>query len=236
LDQSEFYKDQYDRSLDRKNEINSSLSTPIGILSAIVAGLFYATTNFVYSDNWILSVIFILIGCCTFYLLSRSIFHLAKALSDFQHGYQYAYLPMSKGLDDYYQELLQYYQSHNKHIEDAKADFEKYLISLFIEGSDINRRNNEDKMFQRFRCHQFMIYAFISLALLIAPFAVNFGVEKGKEKIQKVRLTDTVRISEIAKDTNSYGKDKKPRHNQTNAAAHPTDSGRSRSKSCRPGG
>ncbi|MDN3584949.1 hypothetical protein [Mucilaginibacter flavus] len=33
MEQYVFYKDQYDKTLERKNEINSSLSTPIGILT-----------------------------------------------------------------------------------------------------------------------------------------------------------------------------------------------------------
>ncbi|SEB15711.1 hypothetical protein SAMN05443550_112189 [Pedobacter hartonius] len=59
MDLQTFYKDQYDKSLASKSEINSSLSTHIGISTTLVAALFYATTNFDFNDNLILSVFFI---------------------------------------------------------------------------------------------------------------------------------------------------------------------------------
>src|SRR5271166_1667886 len=106
MEQETFYKDQYDRTLDRKNEINTSLSTPIGILTALIASLFYTCTNFNFDDNLILSIIFSIMCMASTWLLGRSIYHLISAFSDFQNGYDYAYLNDTDVLNKYYKGLV----------------------------------------------------------------------------------------------------------------------------------
>jgi hypothetical protein len=193
MEQEAFYKDQYDKSLDRKNEINSSLSTPIGILTALVAGLFYATTSFDFADNFTLTVIFGIIGACSLCLLSKSIYHLVKALSDLHEGYDYAYLADADVLNNYYTGLLSFYNSQPgatpaASLHAAQKDFDEYLLSELIKSAGINQKNNKSKMYQRFKCHQFMIFAFISLSLLIITFGIDFANNKGKDKIQKIKI------------------------------------------------
>jgi hypothetical protein len=200
MEQEAFYKDQYDKSLDRKNEINSSLSTPIGILTALVAGLFYCTTTFDFSDRPTLTIIFAIIGAVSLVLLSKSIFHLVKALSDLHEGYDYAYLADTDDLDKYYTGLLNFYNNQPRATpasarQSAQNEFDAYLVSELIKSAGINQKNNKAKMFQRFKCHQFMIFAFISLSLLIIPFGIDFGITKGKDKIQKVKIESVIQVN-----------------------------------------
>lgn len=200
MEQEVFYKDQYDKSLDRKNEINSSLSTPIGILTALVAGLFYATTTFDFSDRLMLTIIFAVIGGGSLALLSKSIFHLVKALSDLHDGYDYAYLADTDDLNNYYSGLLDFYNNQpgaapESARQSAQNEFDAYLLSELIKSAGINQKNNKAKMFQRFKCHQFMIFAFISLSLLIIPFGIDFGINKGKDKIQKVKIESVIPVN-----------------------------------------
>ncbi|MEZ2335610.1 hypothetical protein AB6735_08230 [Mucilaginibacter sp. RCC_168] len=200
MEQETFYKDQYDKSLDRKNEINSSLSTPIGILTALVAGLFYATTTFDFTDNLFLTIIFALIGAGSLILLGKSIFHLVKALSDLHQGYDYAYLADTDVLNNYYTGLLNFYNSQpgatpTSAQQSAQKEFDAYLLSELIKSAGINQKNNKAKMFQRFKCHQYMIFAFISLSLLIIPFGIDFGINKGKDKVQKVKIDSVIPVN-----------------------------------------
>jgi Na+/H+ antiporter NhaC len=200
MEQETFYKDQYDKSLDRKNEINSSLSTPIGILTALVAGLFYATTTFDFTDNLSLTIIFAIIGAGSLALLSKSIFHLVKALSDLHEGYDYAYLADTDDLNQYYTGLLNFYNNQQGATAgsaqvSAQKEFDAYLLSELIKSAGINQKNNKAKMFQRFKCHQFMIFAFILLSLLIIPFGVDFGINKRKDKVQKVKIDSVIPVN-----------------------------------------
>ena len=200
MEQEAFYKDQYDKSMDRKNEINSSLSTPIGILTALVAGLFYATTTFDFTDKPVLTILFVVIAAGSVGLLSNSIFHLVKALSDLHEGYDYAYLADTDDLNNYYTGLVGFYNNQQGATpesarQSAQKEFDAYLLGELIKSAGINQKNNKAKMFQRFKCHQFMIFAFISLSLLIVPFGIDFGINKGKDKIQKIKIESVIPVN-----------------------------------------
>lgn len=169
MEQKAFYKDQYDRSLDRKNEINSSLATPIGILSALIAGFLYSASNFEYEKLSVLNGVFIVIGIQALGCLIFSIYHLSKALSDASKGYEYAYLPDAADLNTYYTGLLTFFQAQAgipAQQAEAKAqhDFDTYLTGLLIECADNNQKRNKTKTAYRFLCHRYMIFAFIFLA------------------------------------------------------------------------
>lgn len=200
MEQEVFYKDQYDKTLDRKNEINTSLSTPIGILTALIAGLYFATTNFDFSDSNYLSITFVIIGLLSVFLLGRSIYHLIRAFSDFHNGYDYAYLNDADVLDNYYKGLVAFYHSKpnatlTDSINKAKKEFDDYLLHELVKSAGINQKNNKSKVFQRFQCHQYMIYALIALSLLIIPFGIDFGIGKGKDKVQKVEINSVIPIN-----------------------------------------
>ncbi|HVW13672.1 MAG TPA: hypothetical protein VHB54_07625 [Mucilaginibacter sp.] len=211
MEQEEFYKDQYDRTLDRKNEINASVSTPIGILTALIAGLYFETTNFDYGDMAWLCIVFLLIAVISAILIACSIYHLIKAFSDFQNGYNYAYLNDTDVLDKYYQGLLTYYQSQpNTTASGAKTsaqkEFEAYILSELIKSAGINQKNNKAKVAERFQCHKFMIFALISLSLLIIPFGVDFALHRGKDKVQKIKIESVVPVSLSARLQDTFSK------------------------------
>ncbi|NCD67877.1 MULTISPECIES: hypothetical protein [Mucilaginibacter] len=239
MEQEAFYKDQYDKTLDRKNEINTSLSTPIGILTALLAGLYFASTNFDFSDNKFLSISFIVISVVSICLLGKSIYHLIRAFSDFHNGYDYAYLNDTDVLDAYYQGLVNFYQSQPNStlagsIAEAKKEFDAYLLQELIKSAGINQKNNKSKIFQRFQCHQYMIYALIALSLLIIPFGIDFGVNKGKDKVQRVKIDSVIPVNLNIKykdtverlniKTHCNGRSKK-----TNTSTNSNDKGRRKS-------
>ncbi len=238
MDQEQFYKDQYDRALDRKNEINSSVSTPIGILTALIAGLYFETTNFDYGDGIALCVAFLIIGVVTILLIGRSVYHLIKAFSDFQNGYDYAYLNDTDVLDAYYRALLAYYLAQPTKTPAtaeaaAREDFSSYILSELIKSTGINQKNNKAKVAERFQCHKFMIFALISLSLLIIPFGIDFAIHRGKDKIQKIKIESVVPVSlsDKQKDTSNHKPLKKQGHvkassntgSETNASPNSND-------------
>jgi len=200
MEQEEFYKDQYDKSLDQKNEINISLSTPIGILTALIASLYFVSTNFDFNNDQKLSIPFIIIGSLSLLVLGRSIYHLIRAFSDFHNGYNYAYLNDTDVLNAYYQGLVSFYQSQASVVTNAtgiiaaREEFDEYILKELINSAGINQKNNKSKIFQRFQCHQYMIYTLISLSLLVIPFGIDFGINKGKDKIHRVRIDSIIPI------------------------------------------
>ncbi|KQR70156.1 hypothetical protein [Pedobacter sp. Leaf176] len=218
----EFYKDQYDRTLERKNEINSSLSTPIGILTALVAGILYASSNFEFLGHPLLSITFSFFCILSIFFLGRSIFHLVKALSDLHNGYDYAYLPEMTSLDQFFISSVAFYNGQGglnpiQVQKAAQADLDENLKQLYIAGSDINQNNNKTKTYQRFKCHQFMIFSFISLSLLIIPFGIDFTLNKGKDKVHRVKLLNPIPLKINITHRNTIYNGKKSNYTETKA-------------------
>ena len=226
MDHYGFYKDQHNRTLDHKNEINSSLSTPIGILTALVAALFYACTNFEYSDSIWLTVAFVLFGAFSLVFLAISLYHLSKALADFHNGYDYAYLADADVLGSYYNELLAHHNSTVPPITSdeaerlAKADFEAYILNEYIGSTGTNQKNNKSKMFHRFQCHNLMICAFISLSLLIIPFGIDFGINKNREKTYQVKIVSQIPLVKGVNTDDSIGQQFKQNRNGKKSRKH----------------
>ncbi len=99
-------------------------------------------------------------------------------------------------LDQYFKDLITFYNAQpdantDTSIAAAKRDFDAYILSELIKSAGINQKNNKSKIFQRFMCHQYMIYALIALSLLIVPFGIDFGINKGKDRAQHV-IIDSV--------------------------------------------
>jgi len=127
----EYYKENYYRELNIKSEINNSLSLPIGIISGIIAGMFYLFSNFDFRYAGLLNAIFILFLSLDFIFLIISIYYLIKAYSDFPKGYEYALLPDTNEIDLYETQLKTYY-SDNKILDKSKDDVKEYILSQMI--------------------------------------------------------------------------------------------------------
>ena len=104
--QEEFYKGQYDKSLAERIEINNSLSTPIGILTALLAGLYFCATSFSYECQRPLLYAFVFLAVASALLLIISIIYLILVFAEFPASVGYINLNDSDFLDQYYQDLI----------------------------------------------------------------------------------------------------------------------------------
>jgi len=194
MDNLEFYKEQYYKEIERKNDISNSLATPIGIISALVAGLLYSLTSFDFSLNTTLVVIFLLTLIVVLFFLAISIFHLITAFSDFHNGFNYAYLIDTDDLGGYHKQLKDYY-AQTKTTDTSDVEFKEYILSEFIKSTGINQKNNKSKIKHRYLCHKYMINTFLTMCILTIPFGINFGLQNTKPKIQKVEIDSTLNIN-----------------------------------------
>jgi hypothetical protein len=192
MDQETFYKDQYDKSLSARTEINGSLSTPIGILTALLAGLYFCVTNFDYEDDVSLTKYFTVIAVVTTGLLLAAIVYLILAFADFLNSRKYYTLNDADVLNQYYNDSVAFYTQNLPALpatpeSEAKKDYDAYLLQEYIRNAAINQRTSRIKTALLFQSHKLMIYAIISLSLLIIPFGIDFGYNRGKEKVQKIK-------------------------------------------------
>lgn len=183
----EFYKEQYYKEIERKNEINNSFASPIGVITAIIVAIYYSLTSFDYDIRgaWV-PIFFLLLTVCICFL-AISLYHLSTGLSKYPEGYDYAFLPRTVELDKYYRDLKEYYkQSGSEDMSDA--EFENFLVSELIKCTTINQINNDIKLGHRFYSIRFLILSFIVLCTLAIPYGKSLQVQKEKPNIQKVQL------------------------------------------------
>jgi hypothetical protein len=202
MDKFAFFKDQYYKEIDRKNDITSSFSTPIGIISALVAGIFYSLTTFDFSFHLILSLTFVGLVFASIIFLGLAIFHLIKALSDFHDGFNYAYLNNADELDNYHRQLKEYYKQSNI-ADTSDTEFDDYVLSELIKSTAINQKNNDKKIYHRFLCNKFMVSTFLVLCVLTIPFGVNFSIKKAKPNIQNISIDSTLNVNLKTKQNQS---------------------------------
>lgn len=207
MNQEDFYKIQYDKSLLERTEINNSLATPIGILTALLAGLYFCITNFNYNDNLPVVIVFIGIAVISATLLGIAVVYLVLAFADFKKKRDYLSLNDSDQLDQYYKNLIIFYENQPSSTlstieSQAKKDFDEYLLAELIRNASNNQRINRIKTALLFQSHKFMIYGLISLSLLIIPFGIDFGINRGKDKVQKIQIDQDFPVNlKYQKDT-----------------------------------
>lgn len=184
----EFYKENYFKELDKRNEINNSLSLPIGLITAIVAGIFYLLTNFDYKYSLSLTLIFsstILISLC---FLTISVYHLIKAYSDFPKAYYYSILPDTNEIDNYYQELKKFYSSNTGVTDISEQEVENYILNEMIKNTGKNQKNNKRKSKFRYDCEYYLIATLISICLVLPFFGVNYAYKPNNKEPIEVKI------------------------------------------------
>lgn len=190
MDKLEFFKELYYKETDRKNNIISSFSTPIGIISALVAGIFYSLTTFDFSFYLMLSLFFVGLVLWSVTMLFIAIYHLIKALSNFQNGFTYAYLSNADNLYNYYTQLKNYNLQH-KIYDSSNEEFDEYILNELIQATALNQKNNDNKMHHKFLCSKYMTSSFLVLCVVTVPYGINFGIKKTKQKFQNVSINST---------------------------------------------
>jgi predicted membrane channel-forming protein YqfA (hemolysin III family) len=182
MNKFDFYNDLNFKEEDKKNQINNSLSLPIGIITGLVAGLFYLLTAFDFKLSFWDSIVFSVISLTSIFFLGISIFHLIKSYSNFHKGYDYAYLADTIDLDKYYKELKKYYNTNPILTDTSDTEFELYIFDELVKNTDINQKNNKKKNKHRFNCEKHLITAFLFLCLNLFPFGYNYALKKDMNK------------------------------------------------------
>ncbi len=190
INRFDFYKEFYFKELDKRNEINNSLSLPIGLISALVASNFYLITNFDFKYQAWLSISFSTLLVIGLLLLIFSIFHLIKAYNDFPKGYEYILIPDTTEIDKYYNELKEYYKNNSSLLDTSDIEVEDYLLNEMIKNTGENQKNNKRKYKFRYNCEYYLIACFITLCLSATLFSINYAKKPEKNDITKVKLID----------------------------------------------
>ena len=196
MNREEFYKELYFKEFERKRELNNSLQIPIGILSGLIAALYFLITKFDYKYSCLNSMIFGIIIIAAIVFLSISAFHLIKALANFHDGYPYAYLADSKDLHKFYKELKEYYEAIG---EEGKTELEfcEYVLEEMIKNTDKNQKNNKSKSYHRYKCQSHLVNSFLLISISLFPFGFNIAMKPKIKEIVPVEIKSKINSDEL---------------------------------------
>lgn len=202
MERFEFYKEQHLKEEDKKNEINNSLSLPLGVISGLVVALFYIITSFDYKISLIVNLIFLLLASIAIVFLLIATYHLIKAYTNFHNGYDYHYLPDTEELDKYYTDLDKYYNEHSSIENNSSREFKDYIISCFVKTTDKNQKNNKQKSYHRYLSLKHLINSLLVIVLVLFPFGYNYYKKKDCKDSYSVEISNAGKIIDSIKKIN----------------------------------
>ncbi len=135
MDSYEFYKSIFDRELNRRKDLDASISLPLTLLTIIVASNSYIAkqTNFKLNNcnDIVGKVLFLLI----FGVVLVTIFFLMRSFNNFFKGFAYRNLGLTSEIRKYEIEDVPRYNLLVKS-EDDIINFEKKIIEKLTESTD----------------------------------------------------------------------------------------------------
>ena len=180
MNRFDFYKEFYFKELDSRNELNNSLSLPIGLITAFIAGLFYLVTNFNYTYSTLLTLLFLVSLAFGLGYLVASIYNLIKAYTDYPRGYTYSILADTNDIDSYYQELKKFY-ADSQQPDTTDKEFEEYILHEIIKNTGDNQKNNKRKNKFRYNCEKNLIASFMAICFSIPFFLGTYNFKPAKD-------------------------------------------------------
>lgn len=206
INRFEFYKEFYFKELDKKNEINGSLSQPIGLITAFVAAIFYLVTNFNYKYSFSLTLIFVITISGAIFFLAISVYHLVKAYNDFPRGYNYAIIADTNDIDNYYQQLKAYYAAHSSTPDTSDQDLEDYILEEMIRNTGDNQKNNKRKNKFSYNCEKNLIIVLMITCLSLITFSLNYYLKPANKAPEEVKLVnpESIKINLNSKENLNF--------------------------------
>lgn len=178
ISELEFYKEIHQNELNRKKNIDSSISFPTTLLTLLIGGGLYLfkKDNFSLQNDDNQYVIFGIIFLTLLFLFSIT-FAIALLMRMYLNKFRkYKYLPLSSDLIKRENELLKHYEDHfsltelkkpkKKAIEYSKSEFKKNLLNYYVDFSTNNQLVNDERLKDYYKSRKYLMFSIILIALI----------------------------------------------------------------------
>lgn len=174
MNKYDFYKENYYYQIEEKEKISTKTTIPIGVLSVLInAAIFLIGKYKLFIGNTVLLVIFIVSMAIMWGALVYATVKLLTALKK----YNYKSIAKLSEISSYYSTLEKTYDDNSEYYSEqgilrddfVENNFEKYLEQRYIEATDINLINNENK---KINLHKVLR----GLVLAIVCIVITFGL------------------------------------------------------------
>ena len=192
MNKLEFLKEWFYKEEERKGTLNDSLNIPIGILTGIVAVIYFALSNYNYEngDKFLKSFFIILIIVCVLFWL-RSIFYLLFSYNNFHRGYAYKAFPSANFIKKEYETLTPYYEEYKSEFEETGVTLDKLaeanIEEILVQCIDNNVFNNDKKSGYLHNAKTSIIICILTLFFSSILFSINY-INYKQEEIHCVKI------------------------------------------------
>lgn len=189
----EFYKEVYYKELERRNSLMNEVVLQGTVLIALISGIFFLLKEF--QTNIPFSKPFFQFAVLTdLILITFTGYHLFDSYYKFKKsGRSNAFLPHLKAIDKYYNDCA---------ARSNQPAFENHLKNLFIQLSDTQFDNNNDKSRSLTKASKWMTVSFAGAAVVVFIFFLNFAIDPYYRKYQTDKTNE--RSTRTAKAGRTY--------------------------------
>lgn len=171
MDDYDFYKNKFDRELNRRNYLDTAINNPIAGITIIVGMISYILSKNDF-NNWS----FIDCGISLFLILSTStsliaLFYIFLSNNNLFKGFDY----LNFGLLKEYREVQKALIKYNENVENEKdkREFESEVIDKIIGYSDNHTKINDKRAWDLYKARQFVIISFILTVINLIILTIN---------------------------------------------------------------
>lgn len=169
IDNVEFYKDIYLFEIARKENLNSKISTYIGLLT-VIGGIVVFELENLYQNLNVNPIIQFELIVMIMIILEINIYNLYKA----NHGKEYKYLDNSIEVRKAFVELERYYQQYYEYFKNEEETIDclierkkkEKLIEIYIKCSEENAKVNDIRNEETMKFINFFIISLIIVGII----------------------------------------------------------------------
>lgn len=217
----ELYEKHYKFEWNHRAYLSSSSNIPIGVMSVIGGALTVIIQKFPYNSS-VETTLFIFCVSLSIASLLAAVIYLFLATI----GYQYERIATPKKLENYYNELLQWWEENGGGEKEAQEDHANFVLSKLAEATEINALNNKKKSLYLYKTNFLLAVSFVFLAISSVPYLVKtahneqtvyrvelvnpqtFDVEDKRDDTQKTTTTNESEAKTGAPKTKTGGTSK----------------------------
>ncbi|MCZ8090113.1 MAG: hypothetical protein O9282_03760 [Flavobacterium sp.] len=167
----DFYKNKFERELNRRNDLDSAINNPIAGITIIVGLISYILSKNDFKIwNYIDCIVSTVLVISTITSLI-ALFYIFLSNNNLFKGFNYLNFGLLKDYRICQKEIVEY----NKKVinEDDKKEFESEIIDKIISYSDNHTIINDKRAFDLYKSRQFVVISFILTIFNLIIITIN---------------------------------------------------------------
>ncbi len=186
---AEYFKDHYEFEWQHRAYLSNAVNLPLAVGTLLGSAAAVMGQKFPYqNDYWTFAFLGLIVSSVL--CMAYAAFCLWRSFV----GYKYKRTPTPLVLKSYYDELLQWHQSHKNGEVSADQRFEDYFNERLAQAAEVNADNNKKKSGYLYQCNATLGIAAFLLALSVAPYLVQSN--RQGETTYTVRIVKDERMEE----------------------------------------